>query len=200
VLGQSLTPAPAEIPLTERRLPPGERITTIIRLFLLDPSVSRPDAATALAPLGVEDAEALGLVTSRDDEVRPLLRITPSGELYFASDRRLGSREGVMGLAPSSALLGNLTVRRPVARALDVGTGSGILTVLAARHAERVVATDLSERALAFAAFNAALSGFFKLSDDTTWPSAGDAVRRMVAELYCERMELHIPPGSGGIT
>jgi SAM-dependent methyltransferase len=185
VLGQSLTPAPAEIPLTERRLPPGERITTIIRLFLLDPSVSRPDAATALAPLGVEDAEALGLVTSRDDEVRPLLRITPSGELYFASDRRC---------------LGNLTVRRPVARALDVGTGSGILTVLAARHAERVVATDLSERALAFAAFNAALSGFFKLSDDTTWPSAGDAVRRMVAELYCERMELHIPPGSGGIT
>ena len=60
-----------------------------------------------------------------------------------------------MGVAPSSALLGNLTVRRPVERALDVGTGSGILAVLAARHAERVVATDLSERALAFAAFNA---------------------------------------------
>ena len=65
-----------------------------------------------------------------------------------------------MGVAPSSALLGNLTVRRPIERALDVGTGSGILAVLAARHAERVVATDLSERALAFAAFNAALNGF----------------------------------------
>ena len=79
VLGQSLTPAPAEIPLTERRLPPGERITTIIRLFLLDLSVARADAATALAPLGVEGAEALGLVASGDGEVRPLLRVTPSG-------------------------------------------------------------------------------------------------------------------------
>ena len=40
----------------------------------------------------------------------------------------------------------------------------------------------------------------FKLSDDTTSANAGDAIRRLVAELYCERMELHIPPGSGGIT
>ena len=69
VLGQSLTPAPAEIPLTERRLPPGERITTTIRLFLLDLSVARADAATALAPLGVEGAEALGLVACGDGEV-----------------------------------------------------------------------------------------------------------------------------------
>ncbi len=45
-------------------------------------------------------------------------------------------------------------------RALDVGTGSGIQAVLAARHADLVVATDVSERALAFAAFNAALNGF----------------------------------------
>src|SRR4051812_33399528 len=42
--------------------------------------------------------------------------------------------------------------------------------------------------------------GIFKLSDDTTSADRGDAIRRLVAELYCERMELHIPPGSGGIT
>ena len=50
-------------------------------------------------------------------------------------------------------------MRRPVARALDVCTGNGILALLAARHAEQVVATDVSERALAFAAFNCALNG-----------------------------------------
>ena len=50
-------------------------------------------------------------------------------------------------------------MRRPVARALDVGTGNGIQALLAARHAEHVVATDVSERALAFAAFNCALNG-----------------------------------------
>ena len=39
--------------------------------------------------------------------------------------------------------------------ALDLGTGCGIQALLAAKHSERVVATDVNERALAFAAFNA---------------------------------------------
>jgi SAM-dependent methyltransferase len=42
---------------------------------------------------------------------------------------------------------------------LDLGCGGGIQALHASRHAEHVVATDLSERALAFAAFNAALNG-----------------------------------------
>ena len=43
-------------------------------------------------------------------------------------------------------------------RALDVGTGNGIQAVLASRHAGAVVATDVSERALAFAEFNCDLN------------------------------------------
>jgi methylase of polypeptide subunit release factors len=50
-------------------------------------------------------------------------------------------------------------VRRPVAAVLDVATGCGIQALLAAPHAEHVVATDVNERALAFAEFNAALNG-----------------------------------------
>jgi hypothetical protein len=42
---------------------------------------------------------------------------------------------------------------------LDLGTGCGIQALLAAKHSERVVATDVNERALAFAAFNAAPNG-----------------------------------------
>ena len=63
------------------------------------------------------------------------------------------------GVQPPSTVLARLTVRRPVARALDVGTGCGIQAILASRHAERVVATDVSERALAFAQFNLAVNG-----------------------------------------
>jgi methylase of polypeptide subunit release factors len=55
--------------------------------------------------------------------------------------------------------LSHLTVRRPVERALDMGTGSGVQAILAARHSDHVVATDLNERALNFAAFNAVLNG-----------------------------------------
>jgi SAM-dependent methyltransferase len=47
----------------------------------------------------------------------------------------------------------------PVERALDVGTGNGIQAILLSRHAQRVVATDVNERALAFATFNLALNG-----------------------------------------
>jgi methylase of polypeptide subunit release factors len=153
------SPSPDEAPVAERRLPEGEPISTLIRLFLLERPVSRADAASALEPLGLEGAAALGIVAENGREVEPLVRLLPSGELAFASDRRTG-REQVMGVAPSSALLGNLTIRHPIDRALDVGTGGGIQAVLAARHAERVIATDVNERALAFTAFNAALNGF----------------------------------------
>jgi hypothetical protein len=55
--------------------------------------------------------------------------------------------------------LAKLAVRRPAAATLDVGTGCGIQALLAAKHSAGVVATDVNERALAFARFNAALNG-----------------------------------------
>ncbi|EFW26358.1 hypothetical protein HMPREF9057_02265, partial [Actinomyces sp. oral taxon 171 str. F0337] len=42
---------------------------------------------------------------------------------------------------------------------MDLGCGCGIQTLYLLRHAEYVVATDISARALAFTAFNAALAG-----------------------------------------
>src|SRR5581483_11200196 len=55
--------------------------------------------------------------------------------------------------------LAKLTVRRRVGSALDLGTGCGILALLAADHAGRVVATDVNPRAVNMAAFNARLNG-----------------------------------------
>jgi hypothetical protein len=50
-------------------------------------------------------------------------------------------------------------VRRRCGSALDLGTGNGIQALLAAKHADQVIATDVNPRALGFAAFNAALNG-----------------------------------------
>ena len=47
--------------------------------------------------------------------------------------------------------------------ARSIGPGCGIQALLAAKHSERVVATDVNPRALAFAAFNAALNGIDKI-------------------------------------
>ncbi|RLL68187.1 methyltransferase [Streptomyces sp. Z26] len=65
----------------------------------------------------------------------------------------------VLGVGGASTTLAGLTVRGPVARALDLGTGSGIQALHAAQHAAHVVATDLNPRALRMTRLTLALSG-----------------------------------------
>lgn len=152
---------PRDYPVHRRRLEGDESpLAMLTRLFLLMTEVDVEAADRALAPLGVGGLVGLRLVEVSGDRVRSTVRLVPHGELVIASDApgRVGA-EHVGGVHRPSATLGHLTVRRRVARALDVGTGGGIQALLAARHAERVVATDVNERALEFASFNAAVNG-----------------------------------------
>lgn len=75
----------------------------------------------------------------------------------LATGAALGA-DHVLGVGGASLTLARITPRSEVDRVLDVGCGSGIQALHAGRHAREVVAVDLSERALAFAAFNAALN------------------------------------------
>ena len=65
----------------------------------------------------------------------------------------------MLGVSAASASLAQLTLRRPVARALDLGTGCGVQSLHLARHADEVVATDLNPRALDLARITFALNG-----------------------------------------
>ncbi|WP_309081054.1 methyltransferase [Zhihengliuella sp.] len=85
-------------------------------------------------------------------------------ELWVASDLGSHQRPGVLrtdhvlGIGQASLTLAQTTVRRPAARALDLGTGCGIQTFHLLGHVDHVVATDVSARALAFARFNLLLN------------------------------------------
>jgi methylase of polypeptide subunit release factors len=81
--------------------------------------------------------------------------------LELASDPldRAGQPDYVGGAGPGARLLARLTIRRPVRRVLDLGTGGGIQALLAARHANHVVGVDISDRALAIAESNARRNG-----------------------------------------
>jgi len=153
---EEYVPRAGERPRALDELAANDPLATLIPLFLLELPVAREDAERCL-DLGA--ASVLGLVED-GDEVVARVRLVPSGQAVFASDlERGGGGEHVLGVTPSSALLGNLSVRRPVARALDLGAGGGIQSYLLAKHAGHVVATDVNERALEFARFNLALNG-----------------------------------------
>jgi methylase of polypeptide subunit release factors len=89
------------------------------------------------------------------------------GEIARAGDPERGGAAGggaldedhVLGIGGASTTLSGLLLQRPAARTLDLGTGSGIQALHAARFSDAVVATDISSRALAFARFNALLNG-----------------------------------------
>ena len=60
---------------------------------------------------------------------------------------------------PTSKLLSRFAVSNHSRATLDLGTGSGILSLAVSRYSDCVVATDLNTRAVACARFNARLNG-----------------------------------------
>jgi SAM-dependent methyltransferase len=79
-------------------------------------------------------------------------------DLYVMSDDMRAGGEAVMGAAPSTRSLA--AVARPrihTGSALDLGCGAGPVALLLARSASRVVASDVSPRALDFCRINLAL-------------------------------------------
>jgi methylase of polypeptide subunit release factors len=152
----------AESVVLERRLP-HSAIAPTIRLLLLQRPVDATDAAASLGRDGVDALLRIGLVTEMDGRIAPRARLVPAEGLYLAFD---GFSQGqddpsgwVSSFTPTAYWLASLTPRRRVARALDIGTGNGAHALLAAAHADRVIATDVNERALAFTQISAALNG-----------------------------------------
>jgi hypothetical protein len=153
--------APGEAAVHRRRLAGDDPFSTLARLFVLGDALDASRVEAALDPFALDRLSALALVSSEGARVRATVRLLPHGDYYLASDLIGGEPfpDWVAGIHAPSVTLAKLAVRRPVEAALDLGTGCGIQALLAAKHCARVVATDVNERALAFAAFNAALNG-----------------------------------------
>lgn len=148
-------------------------LATLGRLFVLGMPVPEVRVAVALPKLGTAGLIGLGLARRDEDTVVPTAMVRPQsfvdssgiGEWWIASDLdelALGTAlpaDHVLGVGGASRTLAELVIQAPVARALDLGTGCGIQALLVARHAGAVVATDISERALAYAELNARLNG-----------------------------------------
>ncbi|MEE4378905.1 MAG: class I SAM-dependent methyltransferase [Candidatus Competibacteraceae bacterium] len=164
----ALTAQSADAPVWLRRTSGNEPLHTLIRLFLLNVAVEPDKAHHALAPMALESWLEAGLLAMENDQVVPRIQLQSYHGLILASDMpkaiHTGTRpDHVMGVAKSSMLLLNNTLRRPARRVLDVGTGCGIQALLCCAHSKQVFATDRNPRAELFTHFNAALNGLTNL-------------------------------------
>jgi methylase of polypeptide subunit release factors len=155
-----------------RRTGDGSALATLTRLWLLQVEVSLADAERALpglvGPLAEQD-----ILRRAGDRVTSLVDVRPYADddhdWWVLSDLTPGldgtgprvTPDHVLGISSASTSLAQLTVREPVRRALDLGTGCGVQALHLAAHADEVVATDVNPRALWIAGLNAKLNGTF---------------------------------------
>jgi predicted RNA methylase len=170
----------------------GDPIRGVLaRLFLLGASLDRDAVRRAVAPTALEDWERLGLLGADGEAVCALAKVLPEESLLVAlpDHRRLRSSTGQESeplMSPQSAttwLLAQCMIRRPVEAALDACTGCGVLGLLCADRARRVVFTDYSPAAARTAAFNALLNGltdFDSRQGDFFAPVEGDRFDQIV--------------------
>jgi methylase of polypeptide subunit release factors len=147
--------------VVRRRLSEAGGLGTLIRLFHLGESVEAAEAVAALAPADPEALLEAGFLERAGDGVAARVALTAAAGLFFAHDHSDPSEPPASWhvlLGAASHTLAALTIRRPARLALDLGTGCGVQALLAARHVEHVVATDVSARALCFTRINAALN------------------------------------------
>jgi methylase of polypeptide subunit release factors len=142
-----------------RRLAEGDPLGTLIRLFTVGETVPRAHAEQVL---DVAEACAAGLLTIDGDRVAAPLAVVEWQGLLVAHDHEAAlplPADHVTGISNATRTLAALTVRRPVERALDIGTGCGAQALLASQHAREAVATDITARSLEVARLNCALNG-----------------------------------------
>ncbi|MFB8387969.1 methyltransferase [Microbacterium sp. NPDC055910] len=143
------------------------------RLLVLGMPQPAASVDRSLPRTGCTGLVALGLAVVSGDEIEPVAIVRPQsfadergdGEWWIASDLDESALQGalpedhVLGVGGASLTLASLQLPTPAERGLDLGSGCGIQSLRARRAVDRVVATDISERALRFTRLNAALCG-----------------------------------------
>ncbi|MDO5684117.1 MAG: methyltransferase, partial [Propionibacteriaceae bacterium] len=148
----------------------ADPLATLIRLWLLQRPVARRAVEQALPGL-VDPLVAARILEADTDTVWAAVDVRP----YAADDGTAGwvvsdlvngldaeplppTSDYVLGISPASTSLAQLTMRDPIASALDLGAGCGVQSLHLTRHTNRVVATDLNPRANELAAWTYRLS------------------------------------------
>lgn len=199
-----------------------DAVAVLARLLFLGVPTSRASVDRVLVRTGAGGLAALGLAEIDGDEVLPRALVRPqdfaddgagaaagddtgerTGQWWIASDLDEAALGGalpighVLGVGGASFTLAGLQLPTHAERVLDLGTGCGIQALRARRFAERVVATDVSERALAFTRLNALLNGVDGI--ETRLGSLFEPVRGEVFDRVVSNPPFVITPRVAGV-
>jgi methylase of polypeptide subunit release factors len=183
-LGRNST-VPAVRAVAGRRDP----LAVLTSVWVLQRPVPRRALDRALPGL-VDPLIRAGVLRESGGEVEVMIDIRPyasddgvsgwlASDLFPHLDTKITPMRSdyVLGASSASTTLAQLTIRRPVGRALDLGTGCGVQGLHLTRHAATVVATDLNPRAIEMAELTAKINSIaldLRLGDLFA-PVAGDA-------------------------
>lgn len=136
-------------------------LTILKSLFVNAEAVTFDVAARVFSPLKLDELIHSGLLHQDGNRVRSLLQAQSYRGQIFFSDFRFHehAEDWVLPVGPSGEYLAEITIRKPVQSALDIGCGCGLQSLLTAQHCTRVTATDINPRALAMTRLNADLNG-----------------------------------------
>ena len=183
----------------------GSPLETLTRLWPLQAPVDVEAVERALPGL-LDPLCVAGLLERSVGSVRARLDVRPYADedhdWWVVSDLTPGLdgsatrqvSDHVLGISSASSSLAQLTVRRPVGRALDLGTGCGVQGLHLADHADHVVATDVNRRALSVTGLNARLNG---VSLDVREGSLYEPVRREQFDLVVTNPPFVVSPATG---
>ena len=164
-LGQATPPEEGGLQAMLHRTRGANSGSALARLFLIGVDIEK-DLGDAVLPKWFLDLCLDNKLLQKTEDVYcSNIVLVPVAGFLIASDafRVLGTDEAGEFVMPASThsadFLRRLIINNQVDRTLDLGTGCGVHALAASTHSKHVVASDVSERAIRFAEFNALLNG-----------------------------------------
>jgi methylase of polypeptide subunit release factors len=161
-LGHSLHTNLDNLDALIERTTPDARLPTLARLFFVGQPLPESVCRDQLPASVVDTCLATGVLCQHGDQLKPGCLFLPFREINVACDTvefRRRTPNFVTGPSATTNTLPQLLVTDPSHTTLDLGTGSGVLGIRAAKYSGTVIGTDISDRAIEFARFSAALAG-----------------------------------------
>lgn len=159
------------LPRWDRKLSESpEPLAPIIRLLLLALAEDVRRLEKALGSRTLDFILETGLAFRQGEAVHPRLSIFPFRNLFMVTDRLfmnadpespeegLSSDNCVWRLDRTTLIMAKTMPRRKAGKVLELGCGSGVLSLLAAKEASNVTGVDINPRAVNVAGFNARLN------------------------------------------